>query len=333
MDELKDLIRYAFRTENPFTLAVSGPGSVGMEACLVNLIEPGDTVVVCRNGVFGGRMQEIVERSGGTAVTVDDPWGTAVDPETLKLTLGRHPEAKIVAFVHGETSTGVRSDAAALTEIARRHDCLTVVDVVTSLGGCPVLVDEWGADAAYSGSQKCLSCTPGLSPVTFSDRAVQVIRNRKTRVQSWFMDMNLIMGYWEGARRSYHHTAPINPLYGLHESLSMLREEGLEGAWKRHRENHDTLVAGLERMGLEMAVEPGIRLPQLNAVRVPAGIDEAEVRSRLLGEFDLEIGGGLGELAGRVWRIGLMGHAARPENVNLCLAALETVLNDLRAGR
>jgi alanine-glyoxylate transaminase/serine-glyoxylate transaminase/serine-pyruvate transaminase len=330
MEDLKSLLRYAFQTENDLTLAVSGPGSAGMEACFLNLMEPGDTVVVCRNGVFGGRMKENVERGGGAAVMVDDAWGEAVDPEKLRAALDAHPEAKIVAFVHAETSTGACSDAAALTAIAREKGCLTIVDTVTSLGGNPVLVDAWGIDAAYAGSQKCLSSPPGLSPVTFSPRAVEVIRNRKTPVRSWFLDMTLIMNYWGGKTRSYHHTAPINALYGLHESLVMLHEEGLEPAWDRHRQNHRALLDGLAELGLAPAVAPEVRLPQLNAITVPPGVDEAGVRRQLLEQFNLEIGGGLGDLAGKIWRIGLMGCSSNPENVKLCVAALDSVLE---AGR
>jgi alanine-glyoxylate transaminase/serine-glyoxylate transaminase/serine-pyruvate transaminase len=327
MDSLKELLQYAFQTANPLTMPVSGPGSVGMEACFVNLVEPGDTVVVCQNGVFGGRMKENVVRCGGTAVMVQDDWGRAVDAAKLKQALEEHPEAKLVAFVHAETSTGARSAAKALTEIAHAHDCLVIVDAVTSLGGIPVKVDEWGLDAVYSGSQKCLSCTPGLSPVTFGERAVQVISDRSSPIQSWFMDMNLVMGYWgSGQRRSYHHTAPINALYGLHEALVILREEGVEHAWARHRRNHRALRAGLEALGLDFVVPEAERLPQLNSVTIPDGIDDAVVRRRLLEEYDLEIGGGLGDLAGKVWRIGLMGHACSLTNVLRCVGALEAIL-------
>jgi alanine-glyoxylate transaminase/serine-glyoxylate transaminase/serine-pyruvate transaminase len=261
---------------------------------------------------------------------VEDAWGEAVDPKKLEAALDAHPEARIVAFVHAETSTGARSDAAALTAIARGNGCLTIVDTVTSLGGNPVLVDAWGIDAAYAGSQKCLSSPPGLSPVTFSPRAVEAIRNRKTPVQSWFLDMTLIMNYWGGKTRSYHHTAPINALYGLHESLVMLREEGLEAAWERHQQNHEALLDGLADVGLAPAVAPEVRLPQLNAITVPPGVDEAEVRGQLLDQFNLEIGGGLGALAGKIWRIGLMGCSSNPQNIKLCVAALDSVL---KAGR
>jgi len=332
MDEMKTLLQYAFQTKNELTIPVSAPGSAGMETCFVNLIEPGDTVVVCQNGVFGGRMKENVERMGATAIMVEDEWGMPVDPNKLEETLKAHPEASTVAFVHAETSTGAQSDAAALVKIAHAHDCLTIVDAVTSLGGTPVKVDEWGIDAIYSGTQKCLSCTPGLSPVSFSDAAVARIKNRKTAVQSWFLDLNLVMGYWgAGAKRAYHHTAPVNGLYGLHEALVILQEEGLENAWARHQSHHRALRAGIEAMGLSFVVPEAARLPQLNAVTIPDGVDEAAVRGRLLNDFSLEIGAGLGALAGKVWRIGLMGHAANAKNVMFCLGALDTVLTDMGA--
>jgi alanine-glyoxylate transaminase/serine-glyoxylate transaminase/serine-pyruvate transaminase len=328
MDELKGLLQFAFVTENPLTMPVSGPGSIGMEACFVNLVQPGDAVVVCQNGVFGGRMKENVIRCGATPVMVQDPWGRAVDLDKLEQTLADHPEASIVAFVHAETSTGARSDADAIAELAHQNGCLVIADCVTSLGGIPVLVDEWGLDAVYSGSQKCLSCTPGLSPVSFGARAVELIQNRTTPVQSWFGDMNLVMGYWgSGSSRSYHHTAPINSLYGLHEALVILREEGLEGAWDRHRRHHLALRAGLEALGLSFVVPETERLPQLNSVTIPDGVDDARVRGRLLTEYDLEIGAGLGDLAGKVWRIGLMGHACNLTNVLRCVGALEAILS------
>jgi alanine-glyoxylate transaminase/serine-glyoxylate transaminase/serine-pyruvate transaminase len=258
---------------------------------------------------------------------VEQEWGRAVDPQKLEEALAAHPDAKVVAFVHAETSTGVLSDAQTLVSLARDRGCLTIVDTVTSLGGSPLSVDEWGIDAVYSGSQKCLSCTPGLSPVSFSDRAAEVIRTRSTPVQSWFMDMNLVMGYWGSrVKRSYHHTAPINALYALHESLVMLQEEGLENAWVRHRVNHELLRAGLEDLGLSLTVPEAERTPQLNAVAVPEGVDEARIRRTLLEEHQLEIGSGLGALAGKVWRIGLMGYSSREENVDHCLNALESVL-------
>jgi len=332
MDEVKELLQYAFQTGNALTMPVSAPGSAGMETCFANLVEPGDKVVVCQNGVFGGRMKENVERCGGVAVMVEDPWGEAINADKLEETLKVHKDAKIVAMVHAETSTGAQSDVEKLVNLAHAHDCLTIVDAVTSLGGTPVKVDEWGIDAIYSGSQKCLSCTPGLSPVSFNERALEKVRNRKTKVQSWFLDLNLVMGYWgEGAKRAYHHTAPINALYSLHEALLILMEEGLDGAWDRHYKNHQALRAGLEAMGLLFVVNKPDRLPQLNAVTIPDGVDDAKVRSRLLNEYNLEIGAGLGALAGKVWRIGLMGHSSRAENILLCIGALESVLGDMGA--
>lgn len=327
MDETKALLRYAFRTDNALTLPVSAPGSAGMEAAFVNLIEPGDTVVVCQNGVFGGRMRENVVRIGATAVMVNDAFGTPVDLDKAEAALRANPGAKALTFVHAETSTGVLSDAAGLCALARAHGALSIVDSVTGLGGVAVEVDGWGADVIYSGSQKCLAAPPGLSPMSFGDAAVAALKSRRTPVQSWFLDMNLIINYWQGSgARAYHHTAPINMLYALHEALVMLHEEGLEAAWARHRENHLRLVRGLDAIGLELLVEESARLPQLNAVSVPAGVDEAAVRRRLLDEHGIEIGAGLGELAGKIWRIGLMGAGSRPENVDRVLGALGEIL-------
>ncbi|MHC4931967.1 MAG: pyridoxal-phosphate-dependent aminotransferase family protein [Planctomycetota bacterium] len=302
MEETKELLRYAFRTRNEMTLPVSAPGSAGMETCFVNLVEPDDVVVVCRNGVFGDRMRENVERCGATPVMVDDEWGHPVDPP------------------------------ATLCALARARGALSIVDVVTSVGGIPVEVDAWGADAVYAGSQKCLSCPPGLSPVTFGPRAVEAVRNRASTIQSWFLDLNLVMGYWgSAATRSYHHTAPVNALYGLHEGLRMLEEEGLEEAWSRHRNHHRALCAGLEAMGLRLPVEKDHRLPQLNLVSVPDGVDEAQVRKQALERYGLEIGAGLGVFAGKMWRIGLMGRSCSERNVLLCLTALEGILSDMGA--
>jgi len=331
MDELKELLRLAFQTRNALTVPVSAPGSAGMETAFVNLIEPGDTVVVCQNGVFGGRMRENVVRIGAQAVMVNDAFGTAVDPGKVEAALKANPGAKALAFVHAETSTGVQSDAASLCRLAREHGALSIVDAVTSLGGIPVLADTWAADAIYSGSQKCLSAPPGLSPVTFSEQAVAVIRSRRTPVQSWFLDLGLVMGYWQGTgARAYHHTAPINMLYALHEALLMLQEEGLDAAFARHRSNHLRLEQGLGAIGLDLLVAGPVRLPQLNAVRVPEGVDEAAVRRRLLSDFDIEIGAGLGELAGKIWRIGLMGAGSTPANVDRVVAALGDCLQRSR---
>lgn len=327
MDEIKVMLKYAFQTNNEMTMPVSAPGSAGMETCFVNLVEPGDKVVVCINGVFGGRMKENIERFGGIAVVVEDAWGSAVSVDKVEVALQANPDAKILAFVHAETSTGARSDAKTLCEIARKHNCLTIVDAVTSLTGVELRVDDWGIDAIYSGTQKCLSCVPGLSPVSFSERALEKVRNRKTKVPSWFMDLNLVMAYWgSGQKRAYHHTAPVNALYALHESLVMLMEEGLEAAWARHAHNHQLLKAGIESMGMSFVVNEADRLPQLNSVWIPEGVDDATVRSRLLNEYNLEIGAGLGALAGKVWRIGLMGQSSKPEKVLFCLAALKEVL-------
>jgi alanine-glyoxylate transaminase/serine-glyoxylate transaminase/serine-pyruvate transaminase len=332
MDEIKSLVQYAFQTRNEMTMVVSGPGSVGMETCFVNLVEPGDKVVVCRNGVFGGRMIENVQRCGGVAVVVEGEWGRAVDPGQFEDALAANSDAKIAAFVHAETSTGVLSDVEALARVAHSHGCLTVVDVVTSLGGCPVKVDEWQLDAVYSGSQKCLSCAPGLSPISFNERAMDVVKKRTTKIQSWFMDLTLVLAYWGShdtrAKRTYHHTAPVNGLYGLHEALLILWEEGVENAWTRHLDNHHKLRRGLDSLGLQLLVPEDERIPQLNAVKIPNGVDDAAVRGRLLDEFGLEIGAGLGPLAGKIWRIGLMGYSSRTRNIIFCLNALRETLGE-----
>lgn len=332
MEETKSLLQYAFRTENKLTMPVSAPGSAGMEMCFVNLVEPGEKVIVCQNGVFGMRMKENVERCGGIPIMIEQDWGSPVDPVRLEETLKENPDASVVAFVHAETSTGAISDAETLVKLAHQYDCLTIVDAVTSLAGSPLKVDEWEIDAIYSGTQKCVSCTPGISPVSFSDRAINKIQNRKTKVQSWFLDLNLVMGYWgSNAQRSYHHTAPINSLYGFHEALVILQEEGLENSWERHANNHNALKAGIEAMGLSFFVDEAYRLPQLNAVTVPEGVDEAAVRSTLLNSYNLEIGAGLGSMAGKIWRIGLMGFASNETNVLNCLGALDAVLSEMGA--
>jgi len=327
MDEIKQLLKYAFKTENELTMPVSAPGSAGMETVFVNLIERGDKVIICQNGVFGARMKENVERCGAYAIVVEDPWGSTIDINKVEQALTDNPDAKAIAFVHAETSTGTRSDVEALCGLAAKSNCLSIVDAVTSLGGIELEVDAWGIDAIYSGTQKCLSCVPGLSPVSFSERAVQAIRERESKVQSWFLDLNLVMGYWgSDAKRSYHHTAPVNSLYALHESLLILQEEGLQNAWDRHALNHEALVAGLESLGLKFVVDKKYRLPQLNAVSFPASIDDLAIRTALLNDYNLEIGSGLGALAGSVWRIGLMGFASNKNNVLLCVSALGNVL-------
>ena len=327
MDEVKQLLQYVFQTKNTFTIALSAPGSAGMEACFVNLVEAKDKVIVCRNGVFGQRMFENVTRIGATPVVVDCPWGEAVDVAKVEQALIEHPDAKFLAFVHAETSTGALSDAKSLCALAKAHDCLTIVDAVTSLGGVELRVDDWQIDAIYSGSQKCLSCVPGLSPISFSEQAISVINNRETPIQSWFLDQSLVVNYWSGeGKRAYHHTAPVNSLYALHESLVMLHEEGIENSWQRHKQMHEQLAAGLAELGLEFIVPANERLPQLNTIKIPEGVDDAAVRNYLLAHYNLEIGAGLGDLAGKAWRIGLMGYAARNENVALCLAALKDAL-------
>ena len=325
MDELNQLLRMAFQTQNAITLPISAPGSAGMECCFVNLLEPGDKIVIAVNGVFGGRMVDVAGRCGATVVPVEFDWGAPVDPDKMEDALKAHPDAVAMAFVHAETSTGARSDAATLCRLATQYDCLNIVDAVTSLGGIELRVDDWGIDAIYSGSQKCLSAPPGLSPVSFNDRAMEKLSRRKAPPQSWFLDLNLLTGYWSGGgKRAYHHTAPINSLYALHAALQLLQQEGVENAWQRHSDNHERLRTALEQLGLEFVVDPEHRLPQLNSVRIPDGIDDAQVRSHLLTEFNLEIGAGLGPLAGMIWRIGLMGASSTPEHVKLCVKALQS---------
>ncbi|MBQ4835835.1 pyridoxal-phosphate-dependent aminotransferase family protein [Pseudoalteromonas luteoviolacea] len=328
MDEIKQLLQYAFNTENTFTIALSAPGSAGMEACVVNLIEPNDKVIVCINGVFGTRLKENIERVGAQAIIVEDKWGDPVTLDKVEDAFKANPTVKALAFVHAETSTGARSDAKTLCQLAKKYNALSIVDAVTSLGGSELKVDEWGIDAIYSGSQKCLSCVPGISPISFSDKAVEVLKSRKSKVQSWFLDQSLVMNYWSGeGKRSYHHTAPINSLYALHESLLMLKQEGLENAWQRHHNLHLALKSGLEKLNIEFLVDEPHRLPQLNSVLIPNGIDDNTVRTALLSKYNLEIGAGLGQLAGKTWRIGLMGSTANEQNVALLIAALQDVLS------
>ena len=327
MDETKQLLQYAFQTQNELTFAVSAPGMAGMECCFANLVEPDDKVIIAKNGFFGERMKENVERFGGIPIVIDDAWGTKVDLNKIEAALNEHTDAKIVASVHAETSTGALTDPESITKLAHDHGCLSIVDTVTGLVGVPLKVDEWGIDAIYSGTQKCLSASPGLSPISFSNAAKEKIKNRKSKVKSWFLDLNLIMSYWEGeGGRSYHHTAPINSLYGFHEALVMLSEEGLENSWKRHKENHLKLREGLEKLNIEFLVKEEDRLPQLNAIYIPDGVNDLESRQRLLNEFNLEIGAGLGVLAGKVWRIGLMGQSSNKKNIEYCLNSLAKVI-------
>lgn len=324
MDQVRDMLRRVFRTKNELTFAVSGTGTAGMETCLVNLIEPGDEVLVLVQGYFGQRMADIAGRCGGRVKTLEARWGEGFTPDQVEAALGGM-KPKVVAFVHAETSTGYRQEVPEIVRAAHRHGALAVVDAVTSLGGIPVETDAWEIDAVYSGTQKCLGGPPGLAPVSFSPRAVEAMERRRSKCVSWYLDMTLVRNYW-GGHRAYHHTAPINNIYGLHESLRIVLEEGLENRWKRHEEAHARFARGAARLGLEFQVKEGHRLPQLNVIRIPPGHDDKAGRKRLLEEHGIEIGGGLGELAGKVWRVGLMGYGARPEVVDRALDALARVL-------
>jgi len=310
---------------DPHFLCIMGSGSAGMEASFVNLVEAGDQVLVLINGVFGMRMQDVATRLGAEVDTLEYEWGTPVNVDEAKNKIAEK-NYKIIAVVHAETSTGVRNPVAEIGEFLKRSNAIYIVDAVTSLGGMNVSMDECGIDVLYSGTQKCLSCPPGLAPISFSDKAVKTLISRKTKVPNWYLDLNMIINYWEGKTRVYHHTAPINMLYALYQALFLILEEGLENVYRRHLENHQVLVTGLEEMGIKMLVEPAYRLPMLNSIYVPKGIDEAAVRKELLFEHKIEIGSGLGPLAGKIWRIGLMGHTARPENVSRLLNALKIVL-------
>ncbi len=325
MDAIKEMAQHTFQTNNHLTFVVSAPGSAGMETCLVNLLEPGDEAVVCVHGVFGGRMADIAERCGAKVVRVEAPWGSAIDAQQIKEAI-KNRKPKLVSIVHAETSTGVLQPLAEISKIAHDAGALFVVDAVTSYCGTALKVDEWGIDAVYSGTQKCLSAAPGLSPVSFSDRAVKALDDRKTKVQSWFLDLSLVKSYWEGAKRTYHHTAPVSAMYGLYEAYRLVLEEGLENRFARHRKNHLLLKEGLEPLGFEFVVQEGFRLPMLNAVKLPSGVDDAVVRHRLLNEYNIEIGGGLGQFAGKIWRIGLMGESSNPNYVNLLVPALKNIL-------
>ena len=325
LNETRDLLQHVFRTDNELTLAVSGTGSAGMETCVCNLVEPGDEVLVCVAGVFGLRMTDVAQRCGATVHNVTVDWGQIIEPDQVAEALKEHPKIKWVGIVHAETSTGAHQPIEPISQVVHSAGAMFLVDTVTSLGGTDVRVDDWQIDACYSGTQKCLSCPPGLAPVSFSPRAVEAIDARKTKVQSWYLDMTLVRQYW-GSERLYHHTAPVNMAYAIREALRIVAEEGLEARFARHRLHHEALCAGLGAIGIDLLARQGHRLPMLNAVGIPEGIDDAAVRNRLLDEFGIEIGGGLGQFKGRAWRVGLMGHAATNRNVLLLLCALEQIL-------
>ena len=325
MNDIQILLRKVFATTNRFTIAISGTGSAGMEASIVNLVEPGDAVIIGVNGVFGARLATVVERCGGKAIRVEAPWGHIIEPEAIEAALQRSGPVKAVALVHAETSTGAWQPIEPVGKLCRTHNTLFIVDAVTSLGGVPVEVDQWGIDVCYSGTQKCLSCPPGLAPFTLSDRALSAIKNRRTPCQSWYLDMALIADYWTEHTRAYHHTAPISMLYALREALRLVEEEGLPARFARHQLNSDALVAGLMALGLTPLPPAGHRLPMLTCVTVPAHFDEAAVRAQLLETFGIEIGGGLGPLKGQVWRIGLMGESCTEAHVLTLLNALEEI--------
>jgi alanine-glyoxylate transaminase/serine-glyoxylate transaminase/serine-pyruvate transaminase len=324
MDELQAMLRELFRTKNRMTFAVSGTGSAGQEATVANLVEPGDRVLVCVNGVFGGRLADMAERAGGEVTKIERPWGEVFTAGEVQEALAR-VRPKVVAIVLAETSTGAWQPIEEIAAAVQDAGAMLILDTVTALGGIPVEVDRWWVDAVYSGTQKCLSCPPGLAPVSFSERAVEKILARKQKVRSWYLDVSLIANYW-GGDRVYHHTAPINMTYALHEAVRLVLEEGLEAAWARHRKNHEALRAGLAMLGIDYATQAGHELPQLNAVRIPEGVDDVKVRKALLERFNIEIGAGLGAFKGKVWRIGLMGYGSRPENVFKLLDALEQLL-------
>ncbi len=326
MDETKGLLRDIMNTENAMTFPVSGTGSAGMETCFVNIIEPGDPVLVLVNGVFGTRMSDVASRLGAKVTTVEAEWGTPIRVEEVRKAISAGTSYKLVAAVHAETSTGVLNPVDEIGKIVAGTDALYLVDGVTSLGGLPVKLDEWGADLFYSGTQKCLSVPPGLAPCSFSDRALKALKQRSSKVPNWYLDVSMLANYWEGAKRAYHHTAPINMIYALYQSLLTLAEEGHENSFARHKQCHEQLVRGLEKIGVELMVDEPARLPMLNAVKVPDGVDEESVRTRLRSEHNIEVGAGLGPLAGKIWRVGLMGHTARPENVDRFLDALAKVL-------
>ncbi len=325
MDEVKEMVQATFQTKNNLSFVVSAPGSAGMETCLVNLIEPGDEVLICQHGVFGGRMADIANRAGATVHKVEQDWGKPIDPKDVKAAL-ENCNPKLVAIVHAETSTGVLQPLEEISKLVHDKGALFMVDAVTSYCGTELKVDDWGIDAIYTGTQKCLSAPPGLSPVSFSDRAVEALDARKTPVQSWFLDLSLVKNYWVGAKRAYHHTAPISQIYGIREAYRLVLEEGLEARFKRHQETHEHLRDGLESLGFSYLVDKEYRLPMLNAVYLPEGVEELPIRKRLLNEYNIEVGGGLGAFAGKLWRIGLMGHSCDKNHVNMLLSALREIL-------
>ena len=326
MDNVKKMMQEIFITGNHLTFVVSAPGSAGMETCLVNLLEPGDECIICVNGVFGGRMVEIAERCGAKVFRIDTEWGKATEVSQIKKALDQVRKPKLLAIVHAETSTGVLQPLQEISKIVHEAGALFVVDAVTSFAGVPLKVDEWGIDAVYTGSQKCLSAPPGLSPVSFSERAIKVLESRKTKVQSWFLDLTIVKNYWEGAKRAYHHTAPVSSVFALHEALNLVLEEGLENRWKRHNEVHQYLKLRLEKLGFTFLVEENYRLPNLNAVFLPEGKDEAKLRNELLNKYNIEVGGGLGVFAGKIWRIGIMGESCTRNHVNMLVGALEEIM-------
>lgn len=326
MEEIKVMLRAVFQTKNEMTFPVSGTGSAGMEFCLVNLIEPGDDVLIGVNGVFGTRMVDVAERCGARVIKAEAPWGKIIEAQQIAEAL-KQCRPKLVAIVHAETSTGALTPVEEISRLAHEAGALLMLDTVTSLGGCPVKIDEWQVDAVYSGTQKCLSCPPGLAPASLSKRALEVARQRKKKVQSWYLDVNMLASYW-GQERVYHHTAPITMNYALHEALRLTLMEGLENRWRRHQKNHEALKAGLAVLGLGLAAQEGHQLWQLNTVSVPEGTDEAAVRKRLLTDFNIEIGAGLGPLKGKIWRVGLMGETSTRENVKIFLRALSQILTE-----
>jgi len=326
MDEIKSMVQQTFLTQNALTFVVSAPASAGMETCLVNLLEPGDECIICVNGVFGGRMVDIAQRCGATVHQITTEWGKVTEPNQVKKALAEHPKAKLLAIVHAETSTGALQPLEEISQLVHEAGALLVVDAVTSFCGMPLRVDDWNIDAIYTGTQKCLSAPPGLSPISFSEAAVKVLDNRKTKVQSWFLDLTMVKNYWAGAKRAYHHTAPVSSVFALHEALNIVLEEGLEARWARHQEVHQHLRTQLEKRGFRFLVDAAHRLPNLNAVFLPEGVDEAPLRSQLLDKFNIEVGGGLGAFAGKLWRVGIMGESATKNHVNRLTSALDELM-------